>query len=367
VKKLAVVFGTRPEIIKLAPVVREAKVQDVFQTYVVSTGQHSSLKDIAVQEEQLLVDCDLQLMTPNQTLASFNAKALEALDNLYLRENIEGVIVQGDTSSAFIAALAAYYRQIPVFHVEAGLRSGDLYSPFPEEGNRKLIAQIASMSFAPTFESEGNLLREGIPTNRVLRTGNTIVDSLLGILGGTEPRFNGQLLDSFDLFDEFVICTAHRRENHSKLRELVKAISALAQERPGTCFWLPLHPNPHVMSVLGGLMNQYSNVLVLEPLSHRQFVFLLSKASLIVSDSGGVQEEALSLSKKILVLRDNTERPEVLTSGLGKLVAFDAESIRAAVLEGLTTTHVPVGFINPFGDGSASKYICQRIAEALEA
>lgn len=363
--KIAIVFGTRPEIIKLAPVVRWARSKNEFDCLVVSTGQHSSLRDIAIAEEGIMVDKDLNLMVHDQSPSGFTASAIQALDQVFAEQNIDGVIVQGDTSTAVAGALAGFYSRIPVFHVEAGLRSGNINNPFPEEANRRIIGQLASLSFAPTTESVQNLLASGIDSKNIVLSGNTIVDSLFEILKNLDRLPASSTDTAREDYSDYVLCTAHRRENHEHLGQLIDALEILAKEMPNICFWVPVHPNPNVAREFDRLRGFSKNLVLMPPVNHQEFVRLLNRSDLVLSDSGGVQEEAVSLGKKILVLRETTERPEVLSSGLGQLVKFNTEAIVDAVTSNLSQKSSGPKGSNPFGDGNASSRICAAIVQSL--
>lgn len=360
-KTIALIFGTRPEIIKLAPVVQALHASSLLEPMVVSTGQHSSLKDIALAEEKITVDVELNLMEPNQSLANFFSRCLERLDAFFGVHLPDGVIVQGDTASALAGALAAFYRGIPVFHVEAGLRTGDLTSPFPEEANRKLISQIADRHFSPTAEATSNLLREGICPDKIDQVGNTILDSLLNLTSaekGVQPDFEPQGLASHK---ENLVWTFHRRENQSSVHDVADTLMEIARANPDLGIWIPVHPNPAVAGPIRAISGLQPNLHVLEPLNHSQFLTLLRKCDFVVTDSGGVQEEALSLGKKILVLRNTTERPEVVSSGLGRLHDPNSGQISAAVATLLRMKGLQGTEVNPYGDGTAAVKIACHI------
>jgi len=360
---IAVVFGTRPEIIKLAPVVRALDSSKNLKPFSISTGQHSSLKDIALKEEGLKVDVDLNLMSDAQSLTGFFARCLASLDEVLANEPIEGVVVQGDTSSALAGALAAFYRGIPVFHVEAGLRTWNLGSPFPEEANRKLIAQIASLHFAPTVEARANLLNEAISGNKVKFVGNTIVDSLKASLEKLAETPSSMQFDEAKGHGINLVWTFHRRENQDSVNDVVNTLESLARRHPNLGVWLPVHPNPAVAGPMLALRGKFTNLHILNPLNHGEFIRLLNVADLAVTDSGGVQEEALSLGKRVLVLRDTTERPEVVSSGLGTLYDPADGNILGAVESELSRINNFTVGQNPYGDGNSAQLIAKEISE----
>lgn len=361
--RVAVVVGTRPEAIKMAPVVRALAGRTGLHPIVISTGQHRELLAQALTEAGIRADITLDLMLPNQSPAEFAARCLEALSSVYAREKLDAVLVQGDTTTVVSAALAAAWAHVPVGHVEAGLRSFDLQHPFPEEMHRRLLASFATWHFAPTARARRNLLDEGVSPERVFTTGNTIVDALklVDLSGAYEDA------SLADLPGEHIITvTAHRRENHGEpLRDIARAIHTLTTQFPNVTFVLPMHPNPNVRTVLHSAFDGNQHVRLVEPLCYRDMLRLLSRSTLILTDSGGIQEEAPSLGTPVLVMRTVTERPEVVSSGAGKLVGTHAEVIVAEVTRLLTDVPARQQMErarNPFGDGLAS----ERIADILE-
>jgi UDP-N-acetylglucosamine 2-epimerase (non-hydrolysing) len=375
--KIALVFGTRPEAIKLAPLVNAFRHEPTLECKVCVTGQHRQMLQQVLDVFGIVPDTDLELMRPNQTLGGLTAHAMQRLDQYYEREKPDLVLVQGDTTTAFCAALAAFYHRIPVGHVEAGLRTGDLYSPWPEEANRVLTSRLAAFHFAPTKWSRDNLLREGVPAAQVFVTGNTVIDALL--LARAKIRANpppipglpGEML-ARSAAAPLVLITGHRRENFGPgFESICQAIAELARRFPEADFVYPVHLNPNVQGpvrrLLGG--TQSGNIYLIEPLAYLPFVALMDRATLILTDSGGVQEEAPSLGKPVLVLRDTTERPEAVEAGTVKLVGTDFHTIvqeaerlltDSAALQAMTRAH------NPYGDGHAAERIteiCLRFAQ----
>lgn len=370
-KKIMLIFGTRPEAIKMAPVVRAIEsIGSELEPIVVVTAQHRELLDQVMDLLDIRSDVDLDLMTQNQGLAGFMAKALAELTDVIKDCKPDLVLVHGDTSTAFAGALAAYYNQVPVGHVEAGLRTEDIYSPWPEEANRRLVSAITRYHFAPTELSRANLLAEGVPDENIFVTGNTVVDSLLWVrdsLLSDEATVTG-LQAKFDFLDgnakSLVLVTNHRRENFGDGMESVfRAIARLAAAYPDTQFVFPTHLNPQArvpaQRILGGL----KNVHLIEPVEYVEFVFLMERSTLIITDSGGIQEEAPSFGTPVLVTRDTTERPEALASGAIRLVGTDEELIvkfGAEVLDKMLDDE-SVRSESPFGDGTAADRIARII------
>ncbi len=361
--RIAVVVGTRPEAIKMAPVVRALEERAALEPIVISTGQHRELLAQALREAGITADIALDLMLPNQSPAEFAARCMDALSPVFLREHFDAVLVQGDTTTVVAAGLAATWAHIPVGHVEAGLRSFDLQHPFPEEMHRRLIGSFATWHFAPTARARRNLLDEGVHADRVFTTGNTIVDALKSVdLSGS---YDDPALHDLPA-GRLITVTAHRRENHgAPLKEIAHAIRTLSDQFPDLVFVLPMHPNPNVRSVLRDLFAGNDHVLLIEPLGYRDMLRLLDRSTLILTDSGGIQEEAPSLGTPVLIMRSVTERPEVVTSGAGRLVGTHSDVIVEEVSRLLTddvARRAMERAPNPFGDGLAA----ERIADILE-
>lgn len=375
--RVAVLMGTRPEAIKLAPVIAALEADDRFEPLVVNTGQHRELIDQVISLFGLRVDRDLAVMQPNQTLASLTARLLTALDETLLALEPNLVIVQGDTSTVLSGALAAFYRRVPIGHVEAGLRTGDMTSPFPEEGNRRLTTPIAALHFAPTEPSKQNLLREHVDPESVFVTGNTVIDALKMEQRRQEDPAVGEALRATlceqggdDLFDRpMVLVTGHRRENFGGgFDQITAAITTLAERFPETLFVYPVHLNPNVREVVHERLGALANVRLLPPQPYSEFVALLAASRVVLTDSGGVQEEAPSLGKPVLVMRDTTERPEGVDAGTVRLVGPVADAIVDGVTELLTDEsayRAMAEAVNPYGDGQAAGRIIEACAAYL--
>lgn len=360
--KILVLFGTRPEAIKLAPVISELKRRGV-PTVVVSSSQHTDLLIPFLKVFEITVDYDLQVMKADQTLNSVCAKVLTGLDAILAKENPDVILVQGDTTTAFAGAFAGFNRKIAVGHVEAGLRSGDPLSPFPEEMNRRLISQVARYHFAATEDNVENLRRDGVPEANILLTGNTAVDALQFIGKNAEP--SAEIADLLRKTAGFkrVLLTTHRRESFGEtMSENLYALRDFVAAHEDICLMFPVHPNPNVRRVTNEILAGRERIHLLGPLDYADFVCLMKEAWLIASDSGGVQEESPSLGKPVLILRENTERPEAVRSGVAKLVG--GESL-ARLLEKNYTDESWINSVrsiaNPFGDGTAA----QKIVDVL--
>lgn len=358
--KTLAVIGTRPEAIKMVPVVQELREDPRTETVVVSTAQHRQMLDQVFNLFGLVPDVDLNIMQPRQSLNDIVCRAVEGLDRVFHEHAPDAVLVQGDTTTAFVAALAAFNRKIPVGHVEAGLRSGRLMNPYPEEGNRRLISGIASMHFTPTQQSAENLRRENIAEKSIYVTGNTVVDCLIRIVEAQAGLLTPFLPKGFHLNGRrMVLVTAHRRENWAgPLRHLCGAVRELAKEFRDIWFLYPVHLNPAVRETVMPLLSGLPNVALIDPLPYGAFVEAMAASHLILTDSGGVQEEAPSLGKPVLVLRETTERPEGVASGAAMLVGMEKTRIVTATRHLLTDEFAysqMVGYDNPYGDGHAAR------------
>src|ERR1700720_2758625 len=334
--KISVVFGTRPEAIKLAPVMLALRNDPQLQCRVCVTAQHREMLDQVLEVFGIVPETDLDLMEPNPGLGRFASRALDAVDRFLAREKPDLVLVQGDTTTVFVASLAAFYHHIPVGHVEAGLRTGNMQAPWPEEANRVLTTDLAALHFVPTLLSRENLLREGIPAERIYVTGNTAIDALFLAVkkvhsGPVEiPGLGSQIMNPSSR-QRLVLITGHRRESFGeKLRSICRAIDDLAAAFPDVQFVYPVHLNPNVRAGVSDILNdeitgatRRANIHLIEPLAYLPFVALMERATLILTDSGGIQEEAPSLGKPVLVTRETTERPEALSTGTAKLVGAD--------------------------------------------
>lgn len=362
-KRIGMIFGTRPEVIKLSPLMN-AQANDIFEYVFISTGQQESLNYQALQDFDIHPHCSLGLMKPNQSLNTYLSNALNALERVLAKEEIDYVMVHGDTGTALAAALASYNLQIPVIHIEAGLRSRDVNNPFPEEMNRKLVSQIATFNFAPTEIARQNLLAEGVPSERIFVVGNTIVDVVEHVLARYTSKLNElPVVEQFKGYEKNVLFTVHRRENHKNMDEFARTLESLVSISDSLGLWVPVHPNPNVRERLMHLKGAYPNLHILEPLDYLSFLAAEKHADLIVTDSGGIQEEATVLKKYCLVLRDTTERPELISSGWGELTNFDSQSIKSRIIEVLDNLEKFKGETSPFGDGTTGTKI-QAILEA---
>ncbi len=364
------VFGTRPEAIKMAPLVHKLAKDERFDAKVCVTAQHREMLDQVLNLFEITPDYDLNLMKPGQDLTDVTCGILQGLKSVLTEFKPDYVLVHGDTATTFSATLAAYYQQIKVGHVEAGLRTGNLYSPWPEEGNRKLTGAIADVHFVPTTTSQQNLLAENISESKTVVTGNTVIDALLEVKDklSRDVGIQEKMAANFDFLEhdkKMVLITGHRRESFGGgFERICQAISSLAKEFPQVQFVYPMHLNPNVREPVNRLLAHQSNVFLIEPVDYLPFVYLMDKSTVILTDSGGVQEEAPSLGKPVLVMRDTTERPEAVEAGTVKLVGTDVETIFSYASELLTdeSKYEQMAFAhNPYGDGKA----CQRIADFL--
>ena len=376
--KVMLVFGTRPEAIKMAPLVKEfQKQEDTFQTIVCVTGQHRQMLDQVLQLFDIVPDYDLNIMKQGQDLYDVTARVLTGLRDVLQEARPDVVLVHGDTTTSTAAALAAFYQQIPVGHVEAGLRTHNIYSPWPEEMNRQLTGRIATWHFAPTALSRENLLREAVADDHIVVTGNTVIDALYWVVNKikTDAALNdelGNLLEQagydvhrLDNGRKLVLITGHRRENFGDgFIHMCTAIRDLTQKYPDVDFVYPMHLNPNVRKpiheVFGEDLTGLGNMFFIEPLEYLSFVYLMEKAAIVLTDSGGIQEEAPGLGKPVLVMRDTTERPEALVAGTVKLVGTDYAKIVGEVstlLEDAAAYEQMSKAVNPYGDGLA----CSRV------
>lgn len=370
--KLSFIFGTRPEAIKLAPLILAAKDACGLHPHICVTGQHRSMLDQVMQVFGIEPDVDLELMQANQSLASFSSNALKAIDNYLKAQQPDCVLVQGDTSTVLCAALAAYYNQIPVGHVEAGLRTGNGYSPFPEEMNRVLASQIATFHFAPTETARQHLLAAGIDTEKVFVTGNTIVDALAmatDLIQERTVKIKGipdHLMDK-GCSSRMVLITGHRRESFgAEFENICEAILKLAKTYEDVAFVYPVHLNPNVIEPAHRILAGQPNIYLIEPQGYLEFVALMDRSFIVLTDSGGIQEEAPSMGKPVLVMRETTERPEGIRAGVAKLVGTSQERIVDAVsllLNDEQEYERMARAVNPYGDGTA----CRQIISVLQS
>ena len=364
--KVMTVFGTRPEAIKMAPVVLELKKHpDQIQTVVAVTAQHRQMLDQVLDLFQIRPDYDLDIMSQGQTLYDITTRSLQGLKSVMEVEKPDLVLVHGDTTTTFAGALAAYYQQIPVGHVEAGLRTGNIYSPFPEEMNRKLTGAIAAIHFSPTMTARGNLLREGIDKDAIFVTGNTVIDALMTTVDEGYD-FEDEELQSVDFQNHrIILLTTHRRENLGEpMRHIYKALRQIIEEIPDTEIVFPVHRNPLVRKVVEEELSGVDRIHLIEPMEYEPFANLMHHSCLVLTDSGGIQEEAPSLGKPVLVLRNTTERPEAVEAGTVRLIGTDRDRVYEETKRLLTDKSAYDAMsnaVNPYGDGQASRRIVQAI------
>ena len=363
-RKVMIALGTRPEAIKLAPVIKAIEKSDTFIPVVVATAQHRNLLDQVLNFFEINPQYDLDLMKPNQDLYYTTSECLTRMKNVLRATSPEMIIVQGDTTTALSAALAAFYQRVPIAHVEAGLRTFQKYTPFPEEMNRKLITPLADLHFAPTLSAKNHLLIEGVAEESIAVTGNTAIDALL--LGLTKTLTAPQGLE-IDTHRPLVLLTLHRRENFGEpLIEILSTVKQFAENYQNVQWVYPVHPNPNVKEMAHSFLGTLSNVSLIEPVDYQEMLFLMKQAQFILTDSGGIQEEAPSLGKPVLVLRESTERPEAVEAGVSFLVGHHSEIIYK-MMETLIDRNSQLYRNmsrpkNPFGDGTASQKILQRMA-----
>ncbi|TVU57078.1 UDP-N-acetylglucosamine 2-epimerase (non-hydrolyzing) [Corynebacterium aurimucosum] len=366
--KIMTVYGTRPEAIKVAPVIKALEKDERFESVAVSTGQHKEMLEQVNTMFGIEPKLDLHLMKRGQGLNEIVSRALMGLDEIIDAEQPDVIISQGDTSTAMTAALAGFHRGVKIVHLEAGLRTGDIHSPFPEEANRKLIGQVAELHLAPTAGSMENLRRENVRSKDIAVTGNTVIDALLEA-ASWDTAFKDPALQAVAESDKrLVVVTTHRRENLEAMKEIGGAVKDLAAEYPDINFVLPLHLNPKVREAVLPEVESLFNVVITDPLPYDQFTKLLDRATIILTDSGGVQEEAPALGKPVLVMRQNTERPEAVVAGTVKLVGTNRSLIVAEaklLLDDDAVYASMANAVNPYGDGKAAERAVAAIAELL--
>ena len=363
--KVMPIFGTRPEAIKMAPVVERLKEEEQIETIVTVTAQHREMLDQVLNLFSITPDYDLNIMKENQTLSGITSRVLEGLEKVYKTEKPDLILVHGDTSTTFVGALASFYNQIKVGHVEAGLRTHNKYSPFPEEMNRHLTGVLADYHFAPTPTARKNLINENISENDIFVTGNTVIDALLETVE-EDYKFNNQSLNNIDYENNKVILlTAHRRENLGKpMENIFKAVKELVLNNSDVEVVFPVHLNPKVRSIVNKILGDLERTHLIEPLDYKPFANLMARSYLILTDSGGVQEEAPALGKPVLVLRDTTERPEAVKAGTVKKVGTNKskiEDIASKLLKDNKMYDEIASTVNPYGDGKASRRIVDQI------
>ncbi|MCT2260357.1 UDP-N-acetylglucosamine 2-epimerase (non-hydrolyzing) [Brachybacterium muris] len=362
--RIMTIYGTRPEAIKVAPIIKAIDAAEDLESITVVTGQHREMLDQVNTMFEIVPDHDLDIMSSGQSLNGIVAKVISGVDEILEREAPDAVIVQGDTSTVMGAAVASFNRQIPVIHLEAGLRSGNINSPFPEEANRKLTSQIAALHLAPTSTSKANLTREDVRENDIVVTGNSVIDTLMFATENLRVPFEDQRLEQLRAAKEngsggrVLLVTAHRRENLGDAMEGIgQAVAELARKHPDLTVVFPIHKNPKVRTAIRPAVEGLDNVLLIEPLAYAEFTQLLSLADLVLTDSGGVQEEAPSLGKPVLVMRENTERPEAVVAGTVKLIGTHRQRLVDEVSLLLDSPESYAGMataVNPYGDGQAA-------------
>jgi UDP-N-acetylglucosamine 2-epimerase (non-hydrolysing) len=365
-KKIAVIFGTRPDTIKLAPIILELRKHPHFRVINIATAQHRQMLDQVLDVFGIKPNFDLNIMEPKQSLAKLTKNSIAALDDVLVETKPDMVLVQGDTTTTFVGSLAAFYRQIPVGHVEAGLRTQDKANPFPEEINRRLTSCLADLHFAPTSTAKRALLREHIPDAHIIVTGNSVIDALQYSIKKTYQFSDQRLNEYVKEGRKIILLTMHRRENWgAPMTGACEAVRTLAKRYPDDRFVFPVHLNPIVRDVVYPILGALKNVILIEPLPYGEFVNLMARSYLILTDSGGVQEEGPSLGKPVLVLREVTERPEAVRFGTAKLVGLSPSKITSSAITLLDNARAyerMASAVNPYGDGHASL----RTIQALE-
>ncbi|TPE54298.1 UDP-N-acetylglucosamine 2-epimerase (non-hydrolyzing) [Maribrevibacterium harenarium] len=370
-RKVLTVFGTRPEAIKMAPLVHALAADERFEAKVCVTAQHREMLDQVLELFEITPDYDLNLMKAGQTLPEVTSRILRELTPVLKEFKPDVVLVHGDTATTFAASLAAYYEQIAVGHVEAGLRTGNIYSPWPEEANRKLTGALTKYHFAPTETSKQNLLKENYSEDSIFVTGNTVIDALLMVKSKIDanPSLKAELASLFPFLDEskkLILVTGHRRESFGGgFERICEALAQTAKHHPDVQILYPMHLNPNVREPVNRILGDIDNIILIEPQTYLPFIYLMDRAYVILTDSGGIQEEAPSLGKPVLVMRDTTERPEAVSAGTVKLVGTNIQAI-VSQLDTLLTdnaAYTEMSFAhNPYGDGQA----CKRILDSLE-
>lgn len=361
--KVLTVFGTRPEAIKMAPLVKKMEEYEEIESIVCLTAQHREMLDMVIKLFKINPNYDLNIMEHGQSITDITVKVLKGIEGILIKEKPDMVLVHGDTSTTFVGALAAFYQKIKVGHVEAGLRSGNIYSPYPEEMNRKLTTSLANVYFAPTKGNYNNLIKEGIDPERIFITGNTVIDALLSVVKD-DYIFESNILNKIDYKNKKVIVmTCHRRENWGKpMENIFTAVKEIAEENNNVEIIFPVHLNPNIHKLAKDIMGKQNNIYLIEPLEYEEFANLLNKAYLILTDSGGIQEEAPALGKPILVMREETERPEAVEAGTVKIIGVEKENLKKEVnilLNDLEEYQKMANAVNPYGDGTASEKIIE--------
>ncbi|SHH22133.1 non-hydrolyzing UDP-N-acetylglucosamine 2-epimerase [Tepidibacter thalassicus] len=363
--KVMTVFGTRPEAIKMAPLVKKLEKDDRFESVVCVTAQHREMLDMVLDLFNIDPKYDFNIMKHGQTITDITNRVLKDLERVIINEKPDILLVHGDTTTTFAASLAAFYNKVPVGHVEAGLRSGNIYSPYPEEMNRRLTGTIASIHFAPTVGNKENLLRENIEDEKIFITGNTVIDALLSVVNN-DYKFNDRKIENIDFENKkVVLLTCHRRENWGKpMEDIFRAVKRVVLDNEDVEVIFPMHLNPKVRDTARTIMGDIDGIHLIEPLDYEPFVNLMNKVDLVLTDSGGIQEEAPSLGKPVLVLRTETERPEAVRAGTVKVIGVNEEDVYTSMNILLNNKEEYLKMaqaINPYGDGRA----CERIVEYL--
>ena len=373
--KVLVVFGTRPEAIKMAPLIKELQTHSEISTIVCVTAQHREMLDQVLDLFHIAPDHDLNIMKTGQTLPDVTTNILHGLTPILINEQPDVVLVHGDTATTFATSLAAYYQKVKVGHIEAGLRTGNIYSPWPEEANRRLTGVLTTFHFAPTSTSKSNLLKENVKPEQICITGNTVIDALLSVVDKLKhsTALQTQFKQKFDFLSEhrpIILVTGHRRENFgSGFENICRALTEIANQFPNIDIVYPVHLNPNVQEPVNRLLSSIKNIYLIPPLDYLPFVYLMHRSHIILTDSGGIQEEAPSLGKPVLVMRDTTERPEAVVAGTVKLVGTDPLTITEEIQTLLTNDAKYLSMSkahNPYGDGKASKYIVDYLLENIK-
>jgi len=372
--KVLSIFGTRPEAIKMAPVVKALENDKNIESMVAVTGQHREMLDQVLALFKITPNFDLDIMKPNQDLYDITSKVLLGVRDILKNCNPDIVLVHGDTTTCFAAGLAAFYQNIPVGHVEAGLRTGNIKAPYPEEANRSLVARLTSLHFAPTLKAKENLLNEGVSEDSIFITGNSVIDALISVRGKLQgysaekwaPELPLSCINRIEKKPHrLILVTGHRRENFGQgFIDFCNALATIAKEKPDWLIVYPVHLNPNVQKPVNELLSKYDNIILIEPQDYLPFVWLLDKCDLVITDSGGLQEEAPSFGKPVLVTRDVTERPEAVEAGTVRLVGTSTKRIVSNTLEILCNDHIYKKMSeahNPYGDGHAATKITDAI------
>lgn len=366
-KRILVTIGTRPEAIKLAPIIIELKKKSEFETIVVLTSQQKELLYPFIKFFDIPVDYDFKVMTKNQSITRVTNNILQNFEKLFNKIEPDLVLVEGDTTTVFATALAAFYKKIPVGHVEAGLRSHNKYNPFPEEINRRMTGVIADLNFAPTKEAQKNLIHEGYDQSSIHVTGNSVIDALFHVLH-KDKKWESDVLNKIG-DKKIILLTAHRRESFGKdLLNICRAIKKIAERNKDFAVIYPVHPNPNVREMVFNILDGISNIYLIDPLDYFQFVYVMKRSYIIITDSGGIQEEAPSLNKPLLVIRNVTERPELIDAGGAKLVGTDSDTIikeTELLLNDQDIYNKMANVDNPYGDGKTAERVAKIISEFL--